>query len=57
MCKEKKGRNRMIVYCSRYEKECIEAVYHNCDVPSDSYDIDEQVNECKNCEFCEEKDE
>lgn len=47
----------MIVYCSRYEKECIEAVYHNCDVPSDSYDIDEQVNECKNCEFCEEKDE
>ena len=30
------------MYCSRYKKECIEAVYHNCDVPSDSYDIDEQ---------------
>lgn len=48
-----------MLYCSRYKKNCDEALYHNCDVPSSSIDIEEQLLECIECVFCdcEEKDE
>lgn len=48
-----------MLYCSRYKKNCDEALYHNCDVPSSSIDIEEQLSECIECVFCdcEEKDE
>ncbi len=45
------------MYCSRYKKECEEALYLNCDVPASSSHIDEEIEECQECVFCEGKDE
>lgn len=46
-----------MLYCSRYKKHCDEALYHDCDIPSSSIDKEEQLLECIECVFCEEKDE
>ena len=46
-----------MLYCSRYKKNCSEALYHNCDVPSSSTDIEEQLLECVECVYCEGKNE
>ena len=35
------------MYCSRYKKECEEALYLNCDVPASSSHIDEEIEECR----------
>lgn len=43
------------MFCSRYKKECAEAVYFDCDVPSSSIEIEEQIEECRTCCFCEEE--
>ncbi len=45
------------MYCSRYNKNCEEALCFNCDVPSNCTNSEEQLQECKECVFCEEKDE
>lgn len=45
------------MYCSRYKKQCDEAVHFNCDVQSNSRYYDEQVMECKECVFCEGENE
>lgn len=45
------------MYCSRYKKNCNEAIYLNCDVPSNSSQNDEQMLECKECVFCEVENE
>lgn len=45
------------MYCSRYKKRCEEALYHNCDIPSNYNDIEEQIKECKVCVFGEVDDE
>ncbi len=45
------------MYCSRYKKECEEALYLNCDIPTNSSHIDEEIRECQDCVFCEGKDE
>lgn len=44
-----------MLFCSRYKKNCDEALYSKCDVPSNSMDIEEQLIECVECEFSEEK--
>ena len=44
------------MYCSRYKKECDEALYFNCDVPTSSTHIDEQIMECPECVFCKERE-
>lgn len=41
------------MYCSRYKKKCDEALYLNCNVPTSSNYIDEQIMECQECVFCE----
>ena len=45
------------MYCSRYKKECEEALYLNCDVPTSCSYIAEVIRECQDCVFCEGKDE
>ncbi len=35
------------MYCSRYKKNCDEALYSSCDVPTSIPNIDEQIIECK----------
>ena len=46
-----------MLFCNRYKKNCDEALYFDCDVPSNSIDIEEQLIECVKCAFSEEKDE
>ncbi len=45
------------MYCSRYKRQCEEALFLCCDVPTSSTNKDEQIEECKECVFCEVKDE
>lgn len=39
------------MFCTRYNKKCNEALYLNCDVPTSSNHIDEQIMECEQCIF------
>lgn len=48
---------KKMLFCSRYNKVCEEALYHNCDVPSESTSIEEQLQECMECTFGEVKDD
>jgi len=41
------------MYCSRYKKECEEALYLSCDVPTSSNYINEEIKQCQDCVFCE----
>lgn len=43
------------MWCNRYNKNCEEALYYNCDVPSNSTDSKEQLKECKKCLFYEKE--
>lgn len=43
-------------YCSRYQKNCDEALYLNCDVPTNSNLIEEQIMECQDCVFYTRKE-
>ena len=45
-----------MLYCSRYKKECEEAIIVKCDVPSNYSDVSQQLEECRNCAFCESKE-
>lgn len=45
------------MYCDRYKKNCDEALYLNCDVPTSSSYIDEQIMQCKECVFCKNRKE
>lgn len=45
------------MFCSRYNKICEEALYHNCDAPSESISIKEQLQDCVECAFCEVENE
>ncbi len=44
------------MWCGRYNKSCEEELYYNCDVPSNSNDREEQLQECKECIFCDEEE-
>lgn len=45
------------MFCTRYKKNCDEALYLNCDVPTSSTHIDEQIMECQECVFYEDRKE
>lgn len=45
------------MYCSRYNRNCEEALFLCCDVPSNSNNKEEQLQECKECAFCEAENE
>lgn len=45
------------MWCSRYKKECDEALYFSCDVPTSSRHIDEEIKECQECVFCDKEEE
>lgn len=43
-------------YCSRYQKNCDEALHLNCNVPTNSNLIEEQIMECQDCVFYTRKE-
>lgn len=41
------------MYCNRYKRECEEALFLCCDVPSSCISKEEQLQECQECVFSE----
>ena len=41
------------MYCNRYKRECEEALFLCCDVPSNCISKEEQLQECQECVFSE----